>query len=672
MSAPTWAVIIRSILSDPFVQPASLLVDNLRQLVDSGHEPDNEQDRAILAATAEFAEANGHIPAIETLKKLVAQEIEGVQRIEELLMRVKSPLLRGDFTFALEDLAAARGDRETSDVYKDGAIIARSGLEVEGKRLRGKKDADEYVLSRLASEDEQSWPPTADFSGVDSSPLPPPPLDAVPPVMAEFVRGIAIETQTDPGMALLFCLGALAASAQRLHFLKVRGKWIEMLALHIAVVASPAERKSAVISLAWAPVYEWEVQATEVYTAELKEWSAMLTTLQAHAKGLKGEAAAEAEIAISAHEEAKPVEPRVIVDNCTQEKVVMTAATQGGSIAVVSAEGSGPFSLAAGRYASKGTSYEHLLSGHAGDAIIVDRVGRESLRLLRPSFTMVVAAQMDALRSLSAIPGARGMGLLARIIYGFPSSMVGRRLSRPAPVADSVCEAWSATLKKILNASRGLDTRAPLEFAPEALDVLIAFSEEIEPRLGDEGDLRGIADWGGKFVGLVARLSGLFAAFESTQLPATVVEASHVRRAVALAPWILAHATKAFGAGSADTVGGAAADILSWLRSHPGQVAKRDLHRALRGRSWLTKVGDLDAPLGRLVDHGWIRVRAPARVKKGRPGSPTIIPRPGLAVTTSVVAANTAPPILASGEVIDPMGNRHAAVAGVATGIEED
>jgi hypothetical protein len=296
---------------------------------------------------------------------------------------------------------------------------------------------------------------------------------------------------------------------------------------------------------------------------------------------------------------------------------------------MLSAEGAGPIAVAAGRYSGQhgGTSFDALLAGHAGDAIRIDRISREPDRIDRPAFTVGIACQLDVLRQLASIPGARGTGLLARFVYSFPRSLVGRRDVRAPSMPAEVVQAWGDCLRRILDASRGLTSRATLEFDDDALELLLRFAERVEPRLGPGGDLRPIGDWAGKEVGAVVRVSGMFAVVDAVTLPAKTVTASHVAAAIELAPWLEAQARAAYAAGVADEALAHAVEVLEHLRAVREPISARDLQRALKGRSWLRRAADLEAPLRRLVEAGWIRVSQPPS-NGGRRPSPLITVRP--------------------------------------------
>ncbi len=647
--------LLRSVLDDPFAN-TDLLKENLLALIDADFVFALEADRKIFELTRAFFGTHQHLPGLGTLRGLLAPDDDAVNRLERVLL-VERALVRGDFSWELAQQIEARRARDLIGVAKTGVAIATSGADVDGSRLTGASDAAEYLANASAAiaANESEWPDPVPLHDANTAGLPACPVDALPRVLADFAHALATETQTDAAMCVVFGLGALAACTQRAYVVEVRKGWVEVLAMFAAAIAAPAERKSAVMRACLAGIYAWLEREAERHEARHREWRAALEHLRARAKRAKGPEHATLQLEIAEQEAAEPIEPRVLAGDVTQEELVKLAAPQGGAIAVMSAEGAGPFAIAGGRY-SRGTSYEHLLAGHAGDPIFVDRVGRGSLRISRPSFAMCVACQLDALRTLAAIPGARGLGLLARFVYVFPTSRVGSRDVRSAPVDDAIASAWGRALQQILDASLSGGARTAIECAPAARERLLCFAQELEPRLGPDGDLKCVADWAGKLVGLVARISGLFAVLrcaDALLLGELRIEDEDMRSAMALADWLTAHARAAFGAGIADPVTVAAGEILDWFVAHPEPVTKRELHRRLQGRPWLRNIADLDHGLGRLVDHGWVRVRTPPRMpgSRGRSRSATVELRPDAAAllgTTPLVVMPSVPPVVAA------------------------
>ena len=67
---------------------------------------------------------------------------------------------------------------------------------------------------------------------------------------------------------------------------------------------------------------------------------------------------------------------RLYVDDVTTEKLTSILSDNGGTAAIVSAEG-GIFDMLSGIY-TKNVNIDVMLKGHSGDCIRVDRIGRNS------------------------------------------------------------------------------------------------------------------------------------------------------------------------------------------------------------------------------------------------------------------------------------------------------
>lgn len=119
-----------------------------------------------------------------------------------------------------------------------------------------------------------------------------------------------------------------------------------------------------------------------------------------------------------------PPLPRLIADDVTSEQAASLLADQGGKLAVLS-PGGGIFATLAGRY-SGAPNLEVFLKGHAGDMLRVDRRSRPAEHVDWPALTRGLAVQPEVLRDIAQMPGFRGKGLLARILFAVPENTVGR------------------------------------------------------------------------------------------------------------------------------------------------------------------------------------------------------------------------------------------------------
>lgn len=496
-----------------------------------------------------------------------------------------------------------------------------------------------------------AWEPPLPFSVVA---VPPFPTEVLPSWLREWTLAEAEATQTPPDLAGLMALAALAAACARKVEMAVRDGFREPLNLYTVVSLPPATRKSAVFSDVTAPLEHFEQQCAESDGPKIAEAQATYKIAEkalarAQEVAAKAESATErerltAEAADLARQLAAlpPAVPtRLLVDDCTPERLATLLRDQQGRIAAMSPEGD-LFEIMAGRYSDQ-ANLGVFLKGHAGDTLRVDRVNRPPEQVRRPALTIGLAVQPDVIQGLAAKPGFRGRGLLARFAYALPESLVGRRNTRAAPMPRPVRDTYHHALLNLLEMESATDeTGAPtphlLTLSPEAAMLLEEFEAETEPRLSEFGDLGSMADWGGKLVGLVVRLAGLlYLARQARELrvPAggprwRALDAPAIQAAITLGHYLTEHARAAFAEMGLDPQVEAARSLLRWVEHHgKNSFTKRELQQNVKGR--FRRVEELDPPLELLIRHGYLRLQeSEPSGERGRPAGATYDVNPAL------------------------------------------
>ena len=314
----------------------------------------------------------------------------------------------------------------------------------------------EEILAGLSSPpppeaSEDGWEPPVPLTARRL--LPPFPVDALPGWVAAQVPAVAEFTQTPPDLAGCVALAVLSAAAGGKAMVEPRPGWHEPVNLYTVVALSPGSRKSAVFAVMTAPLLaaERELLARArplIVQAELeKQVSTRLaeraTAAAANASdAVRTDALAEASgAALNAAAITVPVLPRLVADDITPEAAASLLSEQGGRLAVLSAEG-GIFATMAGRYSAGTPNLEVFLKAHAGDLLRVDRKGRPAEHVEHPALTIGLAVQPEVLSQLADMPGFRGRGLLARLLFALPENTVGRRRIGPDPVPADVAQAY--------------------------------------------------------------------------------------------------------------------------------------------------------------------------------------------------------------------------------------
>lgn len=83
--------------------------------------------------------------------------------------------------------------------------------------------------------------------------------------------------------------------------------------------------------------------------------------------------------------------------------------------AIISSEG-GIFDILSGIY-TKNVNIDVILKGYSGDALRVDRIGRNSITVMNPTLTLMLMVQPSVLSGLMPNNTFCGRGLTARFLY---------------------------------------------------------------------------------------------------------------------------------------------------------------------------------------------------------------------------------------------------------------
>ena len=435
------------------------------------------------------------------------------------------------------------------------------------------------------------------------------PTHELPHPLSAMVECLAESTQTPEEMAGTLSLGVLATAFQSHYYVQITSDWREPLSLYFLAVAPPGERKSAVIAALTQPIYEYEFQQRELDAPEIARNQSerkMLEGMKAAAetaavKGKAGEREAKRKEALDLAEQLASFqdmhEKRFLVDDATPEKLVDLMQEQGGCLTVCSAEG-GLFDAMQGRY-EKNLNLDPYLKAHAGDPIVVDRVGRKNNRVDKPRLSMMLTIQPEVLGGLMENTTFRGRGLCGRFLYAMCRSKVGQRKVSPEPVPDSIKKEYWDFVRRILC----IQGKGVITLSEEADALRCEYQAEVEKKLADEWE--NMRDWAGKLVGAMVRIAALMHCAEvvgdPTQMP---VRAETLSAAIAIAEYFSASAAAAYQVMGADD-GTENAKYLLKRMIGKTSIARTELTRLCRGK--FTKASEMDTGLAVLEERGYIR-----------------------------------------------------------------
>jgi len=603
---------------------------------------------AIVAAAETHGDDAGLLHVLDVLRRR--------QDVPNLMPLLRNGTLLTDYVAATHGAASWHAEK-ILDSWR------RRQLREVGSRLRQLGDQvpefDTYIESAVASVIEAldyaggpKWDPPTPLATRRA--LPPFPVGALPGWVADQVAAVAEFTQTPPDLAGCVALAALSAAAGGRAVVEIRPGWREPVNIFTAVAMPPGSRKSAVFAAMTAPLLEAERQLVERTRPQLVEADLTRRTAQRDAEryatnaanSTNPEARAEAlamatDAALAADTMTVPALPRLIADDVTPEACASLLAEQGGRLAVLSAEG-GIFGTLAGKYSGGVPSLEVFLKGHAGDLLRVDRKGRPAEHIPHPALTLGLALQPDVLRDIARIPGFRGRGLLARILYSLPENTVGRRRIGAPAVPSPVEAAYERQLRALVLTLAGETNPAILQLAATADARMLDLETALEPHLAEHAELGHIADWASKLNGAIARLAGLLHLATHLRTSWTSpIEAPIVDSAAQLGDYYLAHALTVFDTMQTDPVAGGAQAILDWItRNSVQRFTRRQLFTGI-SRARFRKATDLDEPLAQLEQHGYIRSGPTPLSTGGRPASPPYNVNPHVQQREPPVRCNT-------------------------------
>ncbi|MBO2453652.1 DUF3987 domain-containing protein [Actinomadura barringtoniae] len=542
----------------------------------------------------------------------------GAPYLHTLISRVPTAANGPYYAHLVRDLAYAR------QVVTSGTRLMQLGYAATGDTHDDLRGAVVAELATVTNPQGRGWAEPTPLSA--TAELPPFPVWAFPDWLGEYAAGLAEVTQTPPDLAGSLALAVLAVAAGGKVWARAT-TWTEPTNLFTLVVLPPGNRKSEVYKHMTAPIKAAEAALVEQTKPLIAE--AVIARKVAEANAEKTEKAATAahdptQRAVAMDEAAAarldldqtpiPAEPCLFSDDATVERLTSHVAEQGGRFAILSPEGE-IFSIAAGRY-SGAPNLAILKSGHAGEEMRIDRMGRPSERITAATITLGICTQPGVLARLGETPQFGEQGLLGRLLYSVPVSLLGFRNERPDPMPEHVRDTYSANVQALVLSLAALAEPATLHFAPDAQAAILDLAREHEIRLRPgTGDLAHMTDWAGKYIGAVVRIAALLHLAQHHRdgwdQPITLATFTNARL---IGEYYTHHAQAAYDAIGADPATNDARALLDWIqRTATTRFTAREVIHALKR---FRKVADLEPALHVLESHGWIR-RLPTPPKAG-------------------------------------------------------
>ncbi|MCH7869816.1 MAG: DUF3987 domain-containing protein [Myxococcales bacterium] len=495
----------------------------------------------------------------------------------------------------------------------DSLVTHGHSLETAFSRIQPEEPA-----ATQAEHDEELFAPLQPFTlryGPDF------PTYTLPDNLREMVEHLAEAQQIPAAVVAPWMLGTVAACVARKFEASPRIGWDEPLNMFVIGALPPATRKSGTLRALAAPFTEHERKYNDEHRDEREAGEQLVRLMERrlakaekfHAEAgedAEAEAFAKATVAREALSEARRAATgrlTLFTADMTPESAAALMEQNGERLACISGEGDEFFALMR-RYSANGAvNQDAYLKFHSGDHHRVNRKNSATIDLEHPALTLVLAVQTSVVQSIRLDTELRERGMVARLLFAVPESTLGRRKIAAAPVPRDVEQRYAKMIAWLLDAH---GDRVAIEFTDEADNLLRDFEAELEPKLGERGELASISDWAGKLAGLIVRVAGTLhcavAANELQRPENSNISEETVARAIEIGRWALEHARVALGVAWENDP--EAERVWHWVTSRAIPLAEfsaRDAFDKSRGRN--EKMAPTNQGLAGLVERGFLR-----------------------------------------------------------------
>jgi len=446
---------------------------------------------------------------------------------------------------------------------------------------------------------EPVWEKPVLFGGVIETPEIP--ASIVPGLLGEYCKAVAEVSQTPEAMSVAMALATVATCIQK-RFEVASPTHTEPECIWTLIGSDPGTRKSAVVNGLTFPLSVWEKGQAEILKPEISKVQHTIDVNQERVNQLKKKAAKSEDPSVRSDYLIEIMN----IENTTPEKLANLLLVNQERMAVISDEG-GTFEVLSGLYSNGKSNVNTYLKAHSGTPVRVDRqLG--SVILDKPALSFGLAVQPDVISGLAEGNKAklRGNGMLARFLYFIPKSNVGSRDVRNGYVIPEALKIeYQNLVFQLLRIAPVFDENGKeqpriLTLSPDALDAWLQFSEYVEGKQGENGELHSIQDWSAKLPGAALRIAGIFHVAEYLERTA-IIELGIMERALDLCQLLIPHAKAAFNLmGSIEEVNDAKI-VFKWLHALTGdRFTQRDAFQAHDTR--FKKMERLKKALGILIE----------------------------------------------------------------------
>lgn len=388
------------------------------------------------------------------------------------------------------------------------------------------------------------------------------PVDELGPVLAQATKATAAHVMAPIALTAQSCLAAVSLAVQPHFDVVLPTGQTRPTTLHLVTVAESGDRKSASDELMMQPVWAYQDSIEDEFEARKQDaaiaqsaWdeSRKATTQQNKNRGR--EALEEAYRELGPRPDG-PVDPTIVVRSGTTQALLKRFTTCRPSLGLMSDEGGSWLGGYGMTEDNRLLTISTLSDFWDGKSVQINTAGEgfTALRGRRLAFHLMIQPVLAG--RLLGNAEAQGQGFLSRLLVSQPGSLAGTRFVDPAKRGHDAYQADVAPFRQRLGQIIATplpvmpDTNIlqplPLPLSEQAQAMWWAFYNQIEARLGPDGDLGSVKGFVGKLPEQAARIAAVIAVFHKGQ-SIEEVDARSMARGIALAEFYLTEAQRLFG-----------------------------------------------------------------------------------------------------------------------------
>jgi hypothetical protein len=406
------------------------------------------------------------------------------------------------------------------------------------------------------------------------------PVEDLGRTMAEAVKAIARQAYVPHSLAAQSVLGACSLAVQPHFNVTLPTGQERPTSLFLVSVAESGDRKSTSDDYAMSAIRQFERELEDTYASERmtsalqqSAWDEAKRAITQKVKN-QGKDALEAAFLSLGPRPDGPIEPTIIIRTGTTQGLLKRFLTTRPSLGLMSDEGGswlGGYGMSEDNRLATISTLSDFWDGKTVQTLTSGE-GYTALRGRRLTFHLMV--QPIVADRLLGDAEALGQGFLSRLLVSHPESLAGTRLVDPdaRPTADELrgLEIFRARLSQIVRATMPVDQANALQPVALRLDMRAterwwAFYNEIEAKLGPDGDLQSVKGFVGKLPEMAARMAANISVFEHGKA-VTEVDGLSIERGIMLARFYLTEALRLFGKQRMPALYEDAQRLSDWLR----------------------------------------------------------------------------------------------------------